>query len=986
MATNKGSSGDEAIVGAGRSHHISGGSGSDRLNGGDGSDRLNGGSGSDTLDGGRGSDTLNGDSGNDILSYRLAENTGSGDVYTGGSGIDTFRLTLTSTEWLSDDVQSQLARYFTHLATVQTNSRGAVSNGSSRDFTFNFGESTTLTVQMMERFEVYVDGESVADLDKPVVDVADSAVGGSVVEDGNDDADLDTVETISGSIKFFDLDIADTHTVTVTPPPGAIGTFSASLANLATGDGQGTVGWTYTLDDAAAQYLAAEEVRSEEFVVQITDDEGRFVTQTVTITITGTNDRPLISAAVDSGAVSEDALPTTATGTIRFTDVDLADVHSVSAMPAAAGYLGSFSVSVSEAATGDGSGTLDWAFTVDNAALQFLAEGETRTQTYTVTVDDGHGGTASQDVTITITGTNDAAIITGALSGEVTEATAANPGVPTATGDLLATDVDNASDAFQAAAATASDHGYGTYTVSATGVWTYTLDNANTVVEALGSDETLSDSFTVFSQDGTAQVINITINGADNGADGRAAPTDIGLIVDSPLVDQASMSFNISATLIATDADPGSFTYTLLSQSPTGGSAATFSIIGDNLLSVGNLGQQQTYVLAIEATQAGDPAGMSYSEIFRIITGRNGTQSDSLSGPGGDDVLLGGNGNDILMGGGGDDSLFGHASAGTGTGDNLQGGAGNDTLYGGGGLDTINPGAGNDVVVVNATVGSGGPNDSTRVNFAGNGNDTGQDMVVGFDLAVDTLRIVGTGVTNFVHGVDTTVGTAGSVNDGTAGSFTTSTGLVELNQTTNNDWDDSGDVAVTFGSPVGTFDEASFEASLQYHLTGTTGADTITGGGLGDTLAGSSGADNLSGGGGNDILVGGAGNDILVGGAGNDVFKWMGTSEGMDSLTDFTLGNLDPVNGAVNAAADVLDLSDVLGGNATLVAAVNADDSAAVADYVSFSVVGATATLGVDADGAGGSGPVSLATFAVASGTTASSLLSELLASNQIVL
>lgn len=865
MATNKGSSGDDVSVGAGRSHHTSGGAGSDRLSGGDGSDRLNGGSGSDVLDGGSGSDTLNGDSGNDILSYRLGENAGSGNVYTGGSGIDTFHLALTSGEWLNDDVQLQLARYFAHLATVQTNSRGEVSNGGSRDFTFNFGESSTLTVQMMERFEVHVDGELVADLDKPVVDVADSMVGGSVVEDGNDDADLGTVETISGSIKFFDLDSADTHTVTVTPPAGAIGTLNASLANLATGDGQGTVGWTYTLDDAAAQYLAAGEVRTEEFVVRITDDEGRFVTQTVTITITGTND---------------------------------------------------------------------------------------------------------------------AAIITGASSGEVTEAAAADAGVPTATGDLLATDVDNTSDAFEAAATTASDNGYGTYTVSATGVWTYTLDNANAAVDALGSGETLSDSFTVFSQDGTAQMVNITINGAND--NDRVAPTDIGLIVDSPLVDQASMSFAISATLVATDADPGSFSYTLLSQSPTGGSAATFSITDDNLLSIGSLGQQQTYTLAIEATQAGDPAGMSYSETFRIITGRSGTQSDSLSGPGGDDVLFGGNGNDILLGGGGDDTLFGHASAGTGTGDNLQGGAGNDTLYGGGGLDTINPGAGNDVVVVNATVGSS-PNDSTRVNFAGNGNDTGQDMVVGFDLAVDTLRIVGTGVTNFVHGVDTAAGTAGSVNDGTVGSFTTSTGLVELNQTTNNDWDDSGDVAVTFGSPVGTFDEASFEARLQYNLTGTNGADTITGGGLDDTLAGSGGVDNLSGGGGNDILVGGAGNDILVGGLGNDLFKWMDTSEGTDSLTDFTSGNLDPGNGAVNADADVLDLGDVLGGNATLVAAVDADDSAAVADYIGFSVVGTTATLSVDPDGAGGSGPVSLATFAVASGTTASSLLSELLANNQIV-
>jgi Ca2+-binding RTX toxin-like protein len=215
------------------------------------------------------------------------------------------------------------------------------------------------------------------------------------------------------------------------------------------------------------------------------------------------------------------------------------------------------------------------------------------------------------------------------------------------------------------------------------------------------------------------------------------------------------------------------------------------------LFSAGNLGQLQTYTLVIQATQAGDPAGMSYSEIFTIITGRNGPQADSLSDPtvpSGDDVLFGGDGNDILLGGDGDDTLFGHASTDTSPGDTLQGGAGNDTLYGGSGLDAIDTGTGNDVVAVNATVGTS--SDSGRVTVGGNANDTGQDTVTGFDMAADTLRIVGTNVSSFVHGTDTAIGTAGGVNDGTVASFTTSTGLIELNQLTNNDWDDAGEVAV----------------------------------------------------------------------------------------------------------------------------------------------------------------------------------------------
>ena len=248
----------------------------------------------------------------------------------------------------------------------------------------------------------------------------------------------------------------------------------------------------------------------------------------------------------------------------------------------------------------------------------------------------------------------------------MTEATSSNPGIPIASGDLLATDVDNTNDAFQAVGSpAASANGYGTYTISATGAWVYTLDNANAAVEALGSGDTLSDSFTVLSQDGTAQMVSITINGADD----RMAPTDINLIIDSPLTDQNNMNFSVTGTLVATDADPGDFSYTLVSQTPSGGSAAIFSISDDNLLSAGNLGQNQTYTLEINATQTGDPVGMSYTESFTIITGSNANSgpnaNDTLSATTGDDVLFGGAGNDILVGGSGDDTLFGHAGSDT---------------------------------------------------------------------------------------------------------------------------------------------------------------------------------------------------------------------------------------------------------------------------------------------------------------------------------
>ena len=66
---------------------------------------------------------------------------------------------------------------------------------------------------------------------------------------------------------------------------------------------------------------------------------------------------------------------------------------------------------VSESATTE-PGTVGWTYQVANSATQYLAVGQTATEQFTVTVNDGHGGTVSQVVTVTVTGTNDAPTIT----------------------------------------------------------------------------------------------------------------------------------------------------------------------------------------------------------------------------------------------------------------------------------------------------------------------------------------------------------------------------------------------------------------------------------------------------------------------------------------------------------------------------------------------------------------------------------------------
>ena len=79
-------------------------------------------------------------------------------------------------------------------------------------------------------------------------------------------------------------------------------------------------------------------------------------------------------------------MPTSASGTIDFADVDLTDTHTVSAARPRGGYLGTFTPTHHQRSTGDGAGQVSWNFSVANSALQFLAEDQTLTQTYTVTV------------------------------------------------------------------------------------------------------------------------------------------------------------------------------------------------------------------------------------------------------------------------------------------------------------------------------------------------------------------------------------------------------------------------------------------------------------------------------------------------------------------------------------------------------------------------------------------------------------------------
>ncbi|WP_457091234.1 VCBS domain-containing protein [Microvirga sp. P5_D2] len=238
-----------------------------------------------------------------------------------------------------------------------------------------------------------------------------------------------SVVSAEGAITFKDVDIADARDVTVVSEPadaeGVI--FSASVSEDANGNASGEILWTVSVLPNYLNSLAQGETRELVYTLELIDDAGATERQNVTITLTGTNDAPVITGGVFSASFAEPVVgqPTTVLskeGVITFTDVDVADVRDVNVVSEptdADGVI--FTASVTEDASGDAAGEITWTVSVEPGLLDSLAEGETRTLVYTLELVDDSNATVQRDVTITLTGTNDVPLVTGAVTGVATE-------------------------------------------------------------------------------------------------------------------------------------------------------------------------------------------------------------------------------------------------------------------------------------------------------------------------------------------------------------------------------------------------------------------------------------------------------------------------------------------------------------------------------------------------------------------------------------
>ncbi|WP_394391180.1 retention module-containing protein [Shewanella woodyi] len=368
------------------------------------------------------------------------------------------------------------------------------------------------------------------------------------------------------------------------------GNASSALGNFAIDPNSGQ--WTYTLDNDASNSLAEGEQVLETFLVTVTDEFGATDTQVVSITITGTNDNPIITPppeesegnGYDTGTVIEagnlddgtviSGAPN-ATGTLEASDVDNGATLTWSGD--ATGSLGSFSI---DPETGT------WTYNLDNSAADSLAEGQSTQEQFLVTVTDEFGGTDTQLVTITINGTNDSPIITSSVAdatGTVNEVD--DPLLSTATGTLTAGDVDTGATLSWSGN---SSSALGSFAIDPnSGQWTYTLDNDAS--NSLAAGEQVLETFlvTVTDEFGATdtQVVSITITGTNDNPIITPPPEesegdgyDTGTVIEAGNLDDGTLisgAPNATGTLEASDVDNGA---TLTWSGDATGSLGSFSI------------------------------------------------------------------------------------------------------------------------------------------------------------------------------------------------------------------------------------------------------------------------------------------------------------------------------------------------------------------------------------------------------------------------
>ncbi|MBN3564951.1 VCBS domain-containing protein, partial [Aliamphritea spongicola] len=339
----------------------------------------------------------------------------------------------------------------------------------------------------------------------------DAPVAGADVTASVDEGD----SAISGQLSATDADDSASLTFSVTNGASVPAGFTLNS------DGS----YSFNPQDAAYDSLDAGDVQTLTIPVTVTDENGATDTQQIQITVNGTNDAPVAGADVTASVNEGDSA---ISGQLSATDAD--DSASLTF-----GVTNGASVPAGFTLNDDGS----YSFNPQDAAYDSLDAGDVQTLTIPVTVIDENGATDTQQIQITVNGTNDAPVAGADVTASVNESDSA------ISGQLSATDADDsASLIFSVTNGASVPAGF---TLNADGSYSFNPQDAAYDSLDAGDIQTLTIPVTVTDENGATdtQQIQITVNGTN---DAPVAGADVTATVNEG--DSA-----ISGQLTATDAD-----------------------------------------------------------------------------------------------------------------------------------------------------------------------------------------------------------------------------------------------------------------------------------------------------------------------------------------------------------------------------------------------------------------------------------------------
>ena len=389
----------------------------------------------------------------------------------------------------------------------------------------------------------------------------------------------------------------------------------------------------YTLDDfdPDTDGLRGGQAATDVFTYTIEDDGGLQATATLTIDITGANDRPFMPGSFGvtapiaelADASAQDIAPVA--GQIDVIDNDLGDplglqITGVPALAWSGGALSAAQLTDLTAALVSGrltfstgivsnGGTQTLGYTWDPAAadLDFLGGGEALTVTFAVAVGDGSFLGLSQPLTFTVNGANDAPVISSGATGSEAENTAAGNVVYQITasdadaGDTITYGLSGAdaglfdvsaagevtfklSPDFEAPADTGGDNVYDIVVHANDGTAGTTRAVAITVTDVFENTAPTTDDILAGGDEDTAVTVLLTGSDPDGNLDGfvlKSLPANGTLYLDAGFSNAASLNTPITGTSPLTlyfkpDADwSGSTSFTYVAHDETGSEDAT---------------------------------------------------------------------------------------------------------------------------------------------------------------------------------------------------------------------------------------------------------------------------------------------------------------------------------------------------------------------------------------------------------------------------